>query len=843
MVDPAHDDTLAAPRTSASGGGGLRPIDPTYYTLGDEIARGGMGRIVAARDRRLDRDVAIKELLDNSPDVRARFELEARITARLQHPAIVNILEAGTTPGGEPFYVMKLVRGESLDKAIAARPTLEARLGLLPNVIAVVDALAYAHSLRVIHRDLKPGNVLVGAFGETVVIDWGIAKDLATPDTTLDLEPARPAPSSPVDATIAGSIMGTPAYMPAEQAMGGKVDERADVYALGAMLYHLLAGAPPYTGKTTDDILVGVIKGPPPPLASRQAGIPRDLVTIVGKAMAHDASQRYADASQLAADLKKFQTGQLVGAHRYSTWQLVRRFVHRHRTAFAIGAIAVTLLAVLGIVSVRRIIDERARTEEQRVAAQAERTIADAQRRAAEQSRGEAEDLMDFMMVELRDTVEPLGRLALLDPMVKRAMAYYAARGDAVTEADLGRRGQAHMNIGDVLRAEGDLPGALVEYRAALAIRAKLATAGPSDMPRQRAYQIILDRVGDVLLAQQDERGAVEVYTKSLGIAEQLAAGASTASNRRDVSVSNNKLGDVMLANGDRAGALARYQAALAIREQLAKATPALGAQRDLSTSYDRIGEVYVETGELDKALALYGQSLAIAERVAKADDTAAHQRDLAMSRAQVGDVLVEKSDLVGATAAYRAALTIRQALVSGDPANLEWQRDLALSYDALGDVMMAQHNSIGAFGVYAASLGLSRTLATRDPSNARWQRDLAYALSNVGDVALEQHDVKTALADYAQCREIREKLLAKDPTGVGGRRDLALVRERQGKALAALATPEGDAQAIAEYTAALAIREALLAVDAQNPHAQKAVAATRAALVALRTRPTAAPR
>ena len=157
----------------------LRVVDPKHYVVGREIARGGMGRIMFARDRRLGRSVAIKELLLESGELRARFEREARITAKLQHPAIVNLLEAGTWPNGEPFYVMKLVTGESLEKVIAERPTLDTRLALLPNVIAAVDALAYAHNMRVIHRDLKPANVLVGEFGETVVIDWGMAKDLA----------------------------------------------------------------------------------------------------------------------------------------------------------------------------------------------------------------------------------------------------------------------------------------------------------------------------------------------------------------------------------------------------------------------------------------------------------------------------------------------------------------------------------------------------------------------------------------------------------------------------------------------------------------------------------------
>src|SRR4051812_8337629 len=138
-----------------------------------------MGRIVSARDLRLNRTVAIKELRVQSPELRARFEREALLTARLEHPSIVSIHEAGRWPSGEPFYAMKLVPGRPLDEVIAGATTLAKRLALLPHVVAVADALAYAHQQRVIHRDLKPQNVLVGEFGETVVIDWGLAKDLS----------------------------------------------------------------------------------------------------------------------------------------------------------------------------------------------------------------------------------------------------------------------------------------------------------------------------------------------------------------------------------------------------------------------------------------------------------------------------------------------------------------------------------------------------------------------------------------------------------------------------------------------------------------------------------------
>jgi serine/threonine protein kinase len=199
------------------------------YVLQHKVGAGGMGVVWEAYDPDLDRPVAIKLMRDAAEHLRARFDQEVRITARLQHPSIVNIFEAGRWYG-EPYYVMKLQRGESLDRKLAACVQLAERLALLPNVVAVVDAIAYAHGARVIHRDLKPENVLVGEFGEAVVIDWGLAKSLVAPRRSAPEIAAR----SGNDGTVVGSVIGTPAYMAPEQARGEVVDARADVYALGS---------------------------------------------------------------------------------------------------------------------------------------------------------------------------------------------------------------------------------------------------------------------------------------------------------------------------------------------------------------------------------------------------------------------------------------------------------------------------------------------------------------------------------------------------------------------------------------------------------------------------------
>jgi len=358
------------------------------YERGREIARGGMGRIISVRDRELGRDLAIKELMSSDPAAAVRFEREVRITARLQHPAIIGIMEAGRWPDGQLFYTMKHVEGRVLDRVIASGTSLADRLACLPNVIAVADALAYAHSQRIIHRDLKPANVLVGEFGETVVIDWGLAKDLADP--TEDEAPATATASGNAALTMFGVAVGTPSYMPPEQALGNPVDERADVYSLGAVLYHLLAGRPPYADtrpESTDALLDQVIRGAPTPLHELEPEAPADLLTLVGKAMAREPDERYATANELTADLKRYATGQLVSAHAYSTTALVRRWIRRHRAIVITSAVMLMVLVLGGVAGFRRIARERDRAEQLKHSAELNRTAGSA-RHGRGQGRG-----------------------------------------------------------------------------------------------------------------------------------------------------------------------------------------------------------------------------------------------------------------------------------------------------------------------------------------------------------------------------------------------------------------------------------------------------------------------
>jgi serine/threonine protein kinase len=303
------------------------------YVLDREIAHGGMGRIFIGRDLRLGREVAIKILRQPYASAIARFEQEVRLAARLQHPGIVTVYDAGFWSTGEPFLVMKLVLGRSFERAIADAETLADRLALLPNLTAVADALAYAHDQGIVHRDLKPQNIVLGAFGETVVLDWGLAKALrAQANPGHDTIPsAVTITSANADGlTIDGAVIGTPAYMSPEQAAGESVDVRADVYALGAILYMMLAGQPP---APAGGGAVSVT-----PLVQLEPHLPADLLAIVDKAMAWQRGERYPSAFELAEDLKRFLAGQWVTARRYSWPARLQRLVVKRPMLFLVLA-------------------------------------------------------------------------------------------------------------------------------------------------------------------------------------------------------------------------------------------------------------------------------------------------------------------------------------------------------------------------------------------------------------------------------------------------------------------------------------------------------------------------
>ena len=346
QVLSADADTIPASSPPEDADAPPRPREPRYR-LGAELGRGGMGRVVEAFDTQLGRTVALKEVLPGTSEgIARRFRREVQITAMLEHASIVPLYDAGVMADGRQFYVMRRVTGRPLEDLLRASRSFAERLAELPNLLAAIEAVAHAHRRGVIHRDLKPTNILVGDLGETVVIDWGLAKRLGERDITADGAPAPADALHPGDAlhTQAGAVFGTPGFMAPEQARGETLGTEGDVFALGVTLYQLLAGRRPIKGTSATEVLSSTLAYDIEPIAKVCPQAPPELVAIVDKALAFDRKGRYRDAGELAADVRRFLTGQLVEAHRYTRRQRVARFARRHKGALA----AVAAVAIAG---------------------------------------------------------------------------------------------------------------------------------------------------------------------------------------------------------------------------------------------------------------------------------------------------------------------------------------------------------------------------------------------------------------------------------------------------------------------------------------------------------------
>ena len=411
-------------------------------------AKGGIGQVSLAKDGQLSREVALKELQPryaDDPNSRQRFVLEAEVTGGLEHPGVVPVYGAGQYADGRPFYAMRFIRGDSLQDASAefhrgmgrdpqqVGYELELRK-LLRRFIDVCEAMEYAHSRGVLHRDLKPGNIMLGRYGETLVVDWGLAK-LADQESDADQSGSvtllQPASADDSAKTRMGSTIGTPNYMSPEQA-GGEIDKlgaASDVYSLGATLYHVLTGQPPFQGDDIGVILAAVQSGAYRRPRETNPRVAKSLEAICLKAMALDTEQRYASAQALADDVERHLADEPVLARPDSLWQSVQRWTRRHRGATLAATAGLVLVALVSAVAFLAVRSERDEAERQRDRAVTSEQEAQQNFRAAEAARALAEEQRELAgSIAYNSTLSEASILLGTDPMMARTLLEHEQR-------------------------------------------------------------------------------------------------------------------------------------------------------------------------------------------------------------------------------------------------------------------------------------------------------------------------------------------------------------------------------------------------------------------------------
>ncbi|MEM8944461.1 MAG: WD40 repeat domain-containing serine/threonine protein kinase [Planctomycetota bacterium] len=402
-------------------------------------AKGGIGQVSVAVDKELSREVALKELQARFADdqnTRARFVLEAEVTGGLEHPGVVPVYGLGHYADGRPFYAMRFVRGDSMQDAVArfhqeyadsSQPGFDLELRkLLQRFISVCNAIEYAHSRGVLHRDLKPGNIMMGNYGETLVVDWGLAKvgnepsHHTAPADESKLYPASVSDSAP---TQLGSTVGTPQYMSPEQA-AGRVDElrgSSDVYSLGATLYHILTGRPPFEGSDVGVVLAAVQAGIYPSPRSINPRVSKPLEAICSKAMELEPADRYLSARALAEDVERTLADESIEAMPDSGIQRIQRWTRRHRGFTLASAVGLLLVSLISAVSYFAVSSERDEARRQRDRAIASEKEAQESFEAAEKARSLAvEEERRASRIAYNSTLSQASNLLGSDPMTAR---------------------------------------------------------------------------------------------------------------------------------------------------------------------------------------------------------------------------------------------------------------------------------------------------------------------------------------------------------------------------------------------------------------------------------------
>jgi serine/threonine-protein kinase len=790
------------------------PEGHARYTLSRLHATGGIGRVWLAHDHRVGRDVALKELRPEragNPVAWVRFLKEAQITGQLEHPGIVPIYEVGQRPDEEaPFYTMRFVRGRTLAEAVAAFHQKRARgeaaplelRELLTSFVGVCNAVAYAHSRGVLHRDLKPHNVVLGDYGEVMVLDWGLAKLVDQTEVPDDPTPAV-APKEDGEATMQGQVLGTPGYMAPEQAAGrlDRLSPATDVYGLGAMLYEVLTGKAPFAGSESTAVLRKVIHQTPARPRALVPTAPAALEAVCLKALAKQPADRYASAKALAAEVEHFLAGEPVTAYREPFAVRAGRWIRRHRVMVS-SVLAAGLVALVGVVLLL-VLEARANRELQA---------------ANERERQRFELAMEAIKVFHTGVSEDvLLKQEQFQGLQKRllggAAEFYGKLEKLLEDQADGRSrralGNAYHELGELTGRIGSQPEALKVHQQALAVRRELAGAPDANVEaRLDVARSLLAMVG-LQKETGDAQGALASAEEARAIAEALRDAALTDQVHAVLADSYRDVAWLLSLTGKSKEALAAYQQARALEQQLADANPTIASfQRDLANIHNNIGWILAQTSQVKEALAAYEQARDLRQKLAQSNSSdTSTQRDLAFSHHNVGKLLAKTGQLPAALAAYEQSLALRQTLVDANASVTAFQSDLARSHNDLGTMLADTGKPKEALTAYQKARTIYQKLADANPRVTSFQSELADSDMNIANLLTRTGQPHDALAAYEQSLALAQKLALANPTVTRLQANWANVHINIGALRLDLGQPEA---ALTAYQKALAIYQKL---------------------------------
>jgi serine/threonine-protein kinase len=690
------------------------------YALTRLHATGGIGRVWLAHDDALGRDVALKELRPERaavPAVTARFLQEARVTGQLEHPGVVPIYEVGRRPDDQaPFYTMRFVRGRTLAEATAAyhRRRAHGEAGplelrdLLGAFVGVCNAVAYAHSRGVLHRDLKPQNVVLGDYGEVIVLDWGLARLLGQPDGQGDAAPVPVLGEGESGATVQGQVLGTPAYMAPEQAEGrlDLLGPATDVYGLGAVLYEVLSGRPPFPGSETTAVLRQVIHEPPPRPRELAAGTPRALEAVCLKALAKQPGERYRTARALADEVQHWLAGEPVAAYREPWPARLARWGRRHRPLVA-SALALLLTAVAALAAGIVVVNgERQRTEQ------------------ARQRTREALDEMSSQVIEdwlaQKKQLEPAQRAFL-----EKALAYYEDFAAESGQTEEVRQGvaDAHRRVANIRRRLGQHGEAEVAYRWAVGLFERLAAEFPAAPQYRQDLALSHKSLGNLLADTGRHKEAEEAYHHAIDLYKPLVEGfPGVPQYRQQLAMTHNGLGILLKDMGRPKEAEGAYREALALHKAFAADFPAVPEYRQrLAVTYANLGVLLVDTGRPKEAEAAYRDALDLQKPLAAEFPTVPLYRlELASTHNGLGNLLAGTGRPKEGEAAHREGLEICKRLAADFPGVPQYRRDLASSHNSLGALLHTTGRPKEAEESYRQGPGDQEGAGRRVPRRAR---------------------------------------------------------------------------------------------------------------------------